>query len=460
LSPSALALGLVVAWSSAARAAAWRYDVQADAQASVLTVDARFDGGDGATFAVDDEAAPFVDDVAIDDGGRWRPVAAARTGWRVPACARGCHLRYRFRLGDAAARLRSDAAARFGPTTQSPPSTWLLRPLSPRPGRSYRFVVHVPPPAHFVSGVRRNGDGYEADVSQLDDAPWSAFGTFALERLDVDGGIVDVALVPKEGTPSVPAAVAAVAHAADVVRRYFGRFPIDRLLVLVLPSDGPPLHGRTVGGGGATLELLLGDGLSERALRESWIPVHELVHVAFPTMPRAQLWIEEGLATYLEPIMRARVGDLDAASVWRDLVEGLPQGQPEPGDRGLDRTATWGRTYWGGALYCLLADVEIRERTHNAKSLDDAVRAIVAAGGNISVDWPLDRALAIGDAAVGVPVLTTLRRRLGTRPVTIDLPSLWRRLGVRVRGRAVELDDSAPLAPIRRAITAAPVGGL
>jgi predicted metalloprotease with PDZ domain len=171
-------------------------------------------------------------------------------------------------------------------------------------------------------------------------------------------------------------------------------------------------------------------------------------------VPWPQLWIDEGLATYLEPVARARAGDVDVKRFWRDLVEGLPQGLPGPGDRGLDHTHTWGRTYWGGALFCLLADVEIRERTHNARSLDDAVRGILAAGGNIAAAWPLERALAAGDAAIGVPVLRELREKLGARAGTTDLPALWQRLGVRVQDGDVHFDDGAPLAAIRRAITA------
>jgi hypothetical protein len=41
------------------------------------------------------------------------------------------------------------------------------------------------------------------------------------------------------------------------------------------------------------------------------------------------------------------------------MVSGMPQGEPQRGDRGLDGTHTWGRTYWGGAMFCLLTDVEI-----------------------------------------------------------------------------------------------------
>ena len=58
----------------------------------------------------------------------------------------------------------------------------------------------------------------------------------------------------------------------------------------------------------------------------------------------------------------------------------MPKGLPAAGDRGLDYTPTWGRTYWGGALFCLLADIDIRKRTSNRFGLQDALRAIVAAG--------------------------------------------------------------------------------
>jgi hypothetical protein len=59
------------------------------------------------------------------------------------------------------------------------------------------------------------------------------------------------------------------------------------------------------------------------------------------------------------------------------------------------RPAGLGDAIWG-ALFCLLADVEIRTRTGNAKGLQDALRAINRAGGTIEADWPLDRAIDDG----------------------------------------------------------------
>jgi hypothetical protein len=141
--------------------------------------------------------------------------------------------------------------------------------------------------------------------------------------------------------------------------------------------------------------------------------------------------------------------------MWLDLVRDMPQGLPQPGDRGLDHTHTWGRTYWGGALFCLLADVEIRRQTNNAQGLEHALRGILDAGGDIRKEWNLQDALAVGDRAVGVSVLQPLYAKMKDKPVSVDLGTLWAQLGVQSDGASVRCDDSATLSAIRRAITTA-----
>ena len=91
-------------------------------------------------------------------------------------------------------------------------------------------------------------------------------------------------------------------------------------------------------------------------------------------MARTHHWIEEGISVYVEPIARVQAGQLSAERMWSDVVRDMPQGEPEPDDRGLDHTHTWGRTYWGGAMFCLVADVRIRQQTGNRKGLQDALR--------------------------------------------------------------------------------------
>jgi predicted metalloprotease with PDZ domain len=200
--------------------------------------------------------------------------------------------------------------------------------------------------------------------------------------------------------------------------------------------------------------MRLGEHTTEKQLAEDWTMTHELSHMAFPSLPDEQHWMEEGMATYVEPIARVQAGQLTAKQIWKDMMEGMPKGEPGPEDEGLDRTHTWGRTYWGGALFCLVADVEIRKETKNRKGLQDALRAIVDQGGTINQDWPITRAFEVGDKATGTRVLEELYGRWNTSPVTVDLAGLWKEMGVRLVGDSVEFDAKAPLARAREGITA------
>ena len=188
-------------------------------------------------------------------------------------------------------------------------------------------------------------------------------------------------------------------------------------------------------------------------LNTDWMLTHEMVHLAFPSVEDDHHWMEEGSATYVEPIARVRAKRMDAHEMWLELVRDLHQGLPAAGDKGLDHTHTWGRTYWGGALFCFLADVEIHKQTNNRKGLDDALRGILNAGGDIRYDWPLEQALKIGDEATGVAVLVPLYQKMKNQPYDVDLAAMWKELGVERDGNTVQFIDSAPLAKTRDAIT-------
>ena len=255
------------------------------------------------------------------------------------------------------------------------------------------------------------------------------------------------------------AVLAHVQAAVAAIMAYYGRFPVSKARILMIPvaeRDGV-LQGTTwgdMGGWPGFTRIRIGQKTTAAELADDWTTTHELVHMAFPSLSEDEHWMEEGQATYIEPVARVMTGELKAASIWRDMVRDMPKGEPQPGDQGLDQTHTWANTYWGGALFCLVADVEIRKETGNRKGLQDALRAVVAAGGSIDQDWDLPRALAIGDKATGTQVLSHMYAEWKDNPVTVDLVKLWAELGVRAAGDGVEFDDKAPLAGVRRAITA------
>ena len=171
-----------------------------------------------------------------------------------------------------------------------------------------------------------------------------------------------------------------VKSAAESVTAYYGHFPIPQVLIRITPFKGKGVHsGMTFGDRGGRILIRVGNETSPAEFASDWMLTHEMVHLAFPSVDEKHHWIEEGIATYVEPIARIQAGNLKAEQMWFDLVRDMPQGLPQAGDRGLDHTHTWGRTYWGGALFCLLADVEIRRQTNNAKGLEHALRGILDA---------------------------------------------------------------------------------
>ncbi len=277
------------------------------------------------------------------------------------------------------------------------------------------------------------------------------------ESMSIGGAAINVQIEAGDLTVSRIQVNEWVRRSACAVTEYYAGFPVRNVEVKVVPIDEGKgvMFGRTVVVDRTpVIRVGLSRLASDSSLADDWVMTHEMVHLAFPSVPDQHHWIEEGIATYVEPIARAQVGDLSPGIVWRELVDGLPKGLPAPGDRGLDNTHTWGRTYWGGALFCLMADVQIHQRTSNRYGLQDALRGILRAGGNMEHDWALVRALKAGDEATGVPVLMELYNRMKATPVTPDLSEMWRELGVQPSGDSVVFDKSAPLAPVVRSIMA------
>jgi hypothetical protein len=297
----------------------------------------------------------------------------------------------------------------------------------------------------------------QSEYLRGDRMPYDAFDRLAKTDIDVPEGVVHVGFGPGEMALPKQKILDWVRMSAKAVATYYGRFPVKSLRLLLVPVDGPGVRGGTTWGyRGAAIRMLVGRDSDEGNLRRDWVLVHEMVHTALPDMDERYNWLSEGLAVYVEPIARTQAGDLSAQEIWLAMMRDMPKGLPQSGDEGLDNTDTWGRKYWGGAMFALFADVEIRKRSNNRLGLQDAMRGVLAAGGNHEQDWSIQRILSTADQAVGLDVLTRLHDQWGSKPVTPDLDGLWRDLGLKVHDGGLDFDDTAPLASIRKAITAPP----
>lgn len=317
-----------------------------------------------------------------------------------------------------------------------------------------RWIVAAAVVALVLLSVAASRTKAQSEFLRGDRMPYDAFDKLARTDLDVPGGVIHAAFAPGDIALPKDKVLDWIRTSAKAVSTYYGRFPVNSVKLLLVPVDGSRVRGGTTWGyRGAAIRVLLGRDSSEDDLRQDWVMVHEMVHLALPDMARRYNWLSEGLAVYVEPIARVQAGDLAAKDIWQAMMRDMPKGLPQAGDEGLDNTATWGRTYWGGAMFCLLADIEIRKRTSNRLGLREAMRGVIASGGSHEVDWSIERILSTADKAIGVDVLTHLHNAMGPKSVKPDLDGLWRDLGLRFQDGSLDFDDSAPLAAIRDAIT-------
>src|SRR5882757_6186813 len=246
-----------------------------------------------------------------------------------------------------------------------------------------------------------------------------------------------------------------VERSAHIVADYYGRFPAPHVVLRLSSMDGRGVGGgRTTNDSGLVIQVSVGREATAAGLSDDWVLVHEMVHLALPEVGRRHNWLAEGLATYVEGIARAQFGNREIADVWAEYRHSMPLGLPRAGEGGMDQTPTWARTYWGGALYCLQADVRLREHTGNRAGLQTALRAILRETGGYRAERDIDEVLRIGDAATGTRVLQDLYGETKATAVAPDLELLWNRLGVPDDPKSQPFDDHTPLAAIRLAITA------
>ena len=294
----------------------------------------------------------------------------------------------------------------------------------------------------FIFGsINAQAEVADVTVTQLDNTNF---------RLLIDGSQLNISIRDRVLLSKKDPLLEWIKYSAQTVHQYYGQFPVDNLDINLNVSGGFAVRfGQAFGGESPRLRIVVGEDINQTMLRKDWIMVHEMVHLAMANVPRSNRWLLEGLATYVESIARAQQGQLSEDFVWNGFINRMPQGLPTEGDAGLDYTPTWGRTYWGGAMFCLLADIEIRKLTDNRMSLQDALRGILKDGYSMQADTTAMQVFKAGDAATGVPVLVSLYEKMRADPAPVDLGALWASLGVSLQNDQVSYKTDAPLSHVR-----------
>lgn len=283
--------------------------------------------------------------------------------------------------------------------------------------------------------------------------PYEAFDKLNKTELKIQNALLKVGFAPGKLNLPQKDILNWLTNSAKVVSKYYGTFPVNSVRILIVPSNGRGIHGgQAFGYNGAAIRLFVGKESRISDLKKDWVAIHEMIHLALPNMPQRHHWLSEGLSVYIESIARVQASQLTEQQIWAEFMRDMPKGQPRTGDRGLDYTPTWGRKYWGGAMFCLLADIELRKQTNNKMGLQYAMTAVVKNGGNTEQFWPIIKVINMADKATGKRIIFEQYEKMHKTPVTTDLDNLWQQLGIEMKNGRVELNNNAPLAHIRSAI--------
>ncbi len=382
--------------------------------------------------------------------------------------------RYRFDLKGFAAEVDSTSiAVARGDGVLATLGSWLLEPQGFERPPTIDIRVRAADGQVFAAGLPRAGEVWRLSGMGVRLAGYTAIGSLFLQDLVVpapgslrsnlantgapkEDGVLRLVIL--DGTsPGARADLADwVKRTAEAQTNWWQGFTARQSLVALVPTNARRAigYGRTVSGGGATVMVEVGRDVDRRRLFEDWVLVHELIHTGMPYLRGRATWFMEGAATYIEPILRARAGWLSEEDVWREWIADMPQGA---GAFATGLASASGRqNYWGGALFMLLADIDLRRDSDGARGLEDCLAGALWDGFDGSKRMTLPEYATACDRAAGTGTVSRLMARHLEAGQPIDLDALWRALGVARQGGRIVFDDSAPLAKWRQMIVLGP----
>lgn len=285
-------------------------------------------------------------------------------------------------------------------------------------------------------------------------------------QLQHNDQVLDVAL-SEEYSPAMQAVLIEwLDDISNALLQVYGHWPRQRWEIAVTPVSAPrsdPLPwGEVHRGDIDRVDFYTARTATVDELRQTWTSYHELSHLLIPYRGWGDLWFSEGLASYYQNILQARVGILDEQQMWQKLYEGFMRGRAQTQFDGFDlqtmsedlhKHRAYMRVYWSGAWYFLAADVALRRQSDGKLDLDQALAKLnqCCADKKMSVVAMVRKLDDLNDLDLFYPLYL---KAIASAQVPAFEP-LFASLGIDLDNqRTVSLQRSGPGSRLRRQITA------
>ncbi len=263
---------------------------------------------------------------------------------------------------------------------------WLPENLS----RAEKVELNFELPRHFnISAPWKMLDS-KGRVFELGYAPhdWGfslMIGEFDLESISMaDNKKINIAVLQQiENKKDL---IQWVKSSALSLENYLGFFPIENLQLMLLKNsrykNGPVPWGDVKRGGNPAIRFLVNTCEPIEKYYIDWTATHEFAHLLLPKIEYSDIWLSEGLASYLQYVFMGQAKQLTPQQTWQKLVDGFYRGQrhaekaPKESLKNAvvkrKRGGPAGRTkrfYWSGAIYFFSLDLQLRKESNNQLTL-------------------------------------------------------------------------------------------
>jgi hypothetical protein len=278
-----------------------------------------------------------------------------------------------------------------------------------------------------------------------------------------DGRQLEILISPQFTADMQDKLLVWIEYISDALHQVYGHWPARHWQISVAPtaaSSSDPIPWAQVHRGAVNrVEFFTSADASSEELQRAWTGYHELAHLLIPYRGWGDAWFSEGLASYYQNILQARMGLISEREMWQKLYDGFQRGLAETRFDGetlrsvsdsLRKNGGFMRVYWSGASYFLTADSRLRLQSGGALNLDKALEKLNDCCADQSLSVP--QMVARLDQLNRVLLFGILYDEFATSTTVPAFDTIFASLGIDVVDGAVQLQETGPGARLRREI--------